>query len=169
MDKRYGELEIENISLEVFDNPAPEKDYNIHIEDDICPGKDMLRYFEFCDYKYRYDDTILTICAYHKCNCGSDYYDKLFRNPWFTPWGWATWANRWEDIKSQWNFNNGWDIQINNIIRKERFEIRPYLSRSQNIGEQNGTHVSPDVFWKDHYNEFWTNSIEHVNHNFIEL
>jgi hypothetical protein len=74
-------------------------DYNIHIEDDICPGKDMLKYFEFCDYRYRFDSTILTICAYHKAKCDEDHYDKVFRNPWFTPWGWATWKDRWDEIK----------------------------------------------------------------------
>ena len=31
-EKRYGEQEIDKIELEVFDNPAPERDYNIHIE-----------------------------------------------------------------------------------------------------------------------------------------
>jgi hypothetical protein len=145
-------------------------DYNIHIEDDICPSTDMLKYFEFCDYRYRYDLTVLTICAYHKGKCGEDCYDKVFRNPWFTPWGWATWKDRWEDIKKHWNFNNAWDIQINNVIRKDRFEIRPHLARSQNIGEQGGTHVSPEVFQRDHYNEFWANSVDCKSvESFIEI
>ena len=148
-------------------------DYNIHIEDDICPGKDMLGYFNFCDYRYRYDSSVFTICAYHKARCKEEheeyYYDKVFRNPWFTPWGWATWKDRWEEIKKQWNFNNGWDIQINNVIRKDRFEIRPYLARCQNIGELGGTHVSSDIFRRDHYNEFWINSINYETENFVEM
>jgi len=143
-------------------------DFNIHVEDDICPGKDMLKYFEFCDYRYRYDHKILTICAYHRSNCEEHYYDKVFRNPWFTPWGWATWKDRWEEIKRQWNFNNAWDIQINNVIRGDRFEIRPHLARSQNIGEMAGEHVTPDVFRRDHYNEFWVDSVNYETENFIE-
>ena len=145
-----------------------QSDYNIHIEDDICPGKDMLKYFEFCDYRYRFDPTVLTICAYHKGSCDEYHYDKIFRNPWFTPWGWATWRDRWDEIKKQWNFNNAWDVHLNNVIRKDRFEIRPYLARSQNIGEHSGTHVSPDVFLRDHYNEFWVNSVNNETENFIE-
>lgn len=144
-------------------------EYNIHIEDDICPGRDMLKYFEFCDYRYKYDSSVLTICAYHKEKCDSSYYNKIFRNPWFTPWGWATWKDRWEEIRSQWNFNNAWDIHLHNVIRKNRFEIRPYLARSQNIGEIGGTHVSPAVFWRDHYNDFWVNSVDFETNNFIEV
>jgi len=145
-------------------------EYNIHIEDDICPGKDMLKYFEFCDYRYKYDTSILTICSYHKEKCDEFYYDKIFRNPWFTPWGWATWKDRWDEIKKQWNFSNAWDIHLNNVIRKNRFEIRPYLSRSQNIGEQSGTHVSPDGFWRDQYNDFWVNSLDCKSvDNFMEI
>jgi hypothetical protein len=144
-------------------------DYNIHIEDDVCPGRDMLNYFEFCDYRYRYDPTVLTVCAYHKSNCEEDYYDKIFRNPWFTPWGWATWKDRWEEIKAQWNFNNAWDIHLNTAIRKDRCEIRPYLSRAQNIGEYNGAHVTPECFRRDHYNEFWVDSVKCEIENFIEV
>jgi len=146
-------------------------DYNIHIEDDICPGKDMLKYFEFCDYRYKYDLSVLTVCAYHKANCDKYYYDKLFRNPWFTPWGWATWKNRWDDIKKKWSFGGGWDVHLNNVIRGNRFEIRPHLARSQNIGEKGGAHVSPEAFWRDHYNEFWVDSTINCNcvENFIEL
>jgi hypothetical protein len=157
----------------VINSGFQKSDYNIHIEDDICPGRDMLKYFEFCDYRYRYDATVLTVCAYHKARCEEEhegyYYDKIFRNPWFTPWGWATWKDRWEEIKKQWNFNNAWDIQINNVIRKDRFEIRPHLARAQNIGELAGTHVSPDVFRRDHYNEFWVNSVDCETENFIEI
>lgn len=153
-------------------------DYNIHIEDDICPGRDMLKYFEFCDYRYRYDAKVLTVCAYHKERNKAEseeyYYDKVFRNPWFTPWGWATWKDRWEEIKKQWNFQNAWDIHLHTVVRKDRFEIRPYLARSQNIGEQMGTHVgvhiSTDIFRRDHYNDFWVNSTDcKIIDNFIEI
>jgi len=152
-----------------INNGFKRSDYNIHIEDDICPGKDMLKYFEFCDYRYRYDPTVLTVCAYHKGHCDEDHYDRIFRNPWFTPWGWATWKDRWEEIERQWDFNNAWDIHFNNVIRKDRFEIRPYLARAQNIGELAGAHVSADVFWKDHYNEFWVDSVNYKTDNFVEM
>jgi hypothetical protein len=147
-------------------------DYNIHIEDDICPGKDMLKYFEFCDYRYRYDLTVFTICAYHKARNEKEhqeyYCDKVFRNPWFTPWGWATWKDRWDEIKKQWNYS-AWDIHVHSNIRKDRFEIRPYLARTQNIGEFNGAHATPEIFRRDHYNEFWVNSVDCKTENFIEL
>lgn len=145
-------------------------DYNIHIEDDICPGKDMLQYFEFCDYRYTYDISVLTICAYHKQTCDGYYYDKVFRNPWFTPWGWATWKDRWDEIKPKWGFRVPWDIHLKDSIRKDRFEIRPYLARTQNIGEHQGTHASPEVFIREHYNEFWVDSVgEGIVDNFIEI
>jgi hypothetical protein len=145
-------------------------DYNIHIEDDICPGRDMLKYFEFCDYRYKYDKSVLTVCSYHKQTCDEYYYDKVFRNPWFTPWGWATWEDRWEEIKGQWGFKVPWDIHLKDGIRKDRFEIRPYLARTQNIGEHQGAHVSPEIFQRNHYNEFWVDSTDNVLvEDFLEI
>ena len=144
-------------------------DYNIHIEDDILPGRDMLKYFEFCDFKYRYKEEIMTVCAYHKGKYEENYKDKIFKNKWFTPWGWATWKDRWEELKKKWDYKISWDVHLNNVVRQNRYEIRPFIARTQNIGQYHGEHVSSEMYLKEHFNQFWINSINSENiNNFIE-
>lgn len=143
--------------------------YNIHFEDDTIPGKDCLRYFEWAGEKYKDNKEVFTISGYVNSNNNTEHFSKksndiygVRRRQWFTPWGWATWADRFAQMRAHWDCsgrNGSWDVTINNI-RKDRYEIFPEISRIQNIGAEMGTHV-PDAQWhkKHHFNEYWIESV----------
>lgn len=151
--------------------------FNIHVEDDVLLGKDALYYFNWCNNHYHQDDNIFTVSSYERSKKEDESKLNLAkRHNWFIPWGWATWSNRWHggygkellDRISNPRYKS-WDCHTNDI-RRDRFEIRPIIARSQNIGAENGVHV-PSAAWhqKNQYNDYWIESIgEYVAH-FEEL
>ena len=155
-------------------------DYHIHFEDDTIPGKDCLNYFEWASDKYINDQYIFTVCGYVNSNNITEHYypkntdvGKVSRRNWFTPWGWATWKDRFDDMRNIWDFqgvNGSWDATINHIARNNRNEIFPTVSRIQNIGGELGTHVpSNDWHKENHYNEYWIESIKKYKESFNEV
>ena len=154
-------------------------DYHIHLEDDTIPGKDCLKYFEWANGKYKEDKNIFTVSGYvnsdNKMEC---YYEKnsnvnnVSRRCWFTPWGWATWKDRFDEMESVWDFqgkNGSWDVTINET-RKGRWELIPTVARTKNIGAEMGTHV-PNAEWhkSHHLNEWWIESIQEYTEEFTEV
>lgn len=134
-------------------------DFVIHIEDDTVPGIDSLKYFEWIYNVYKDDKEVFTATAYNNIKqIDPQNYFTIYKRHWFTPWMWATWKDRFEEMKKRWHFTI-WDVNINKIIRKNRYEIRPNLPRSQNIGEYMGTHVNPNFWMRSHYNHIWVNNI----------
>lgn len=126
-------------------------DYVIHLEDDVVLAEDALEYFEWARGEYRNDMTAFTVAAFHRVMqhqpISTVDHHRTMKVPWFTPWGWATWRDRWEFINGFWpdEITTNWDVWTNKWLRAGRFEIAPYLSRSQNIGEV-GTNV-PSPEW----------------------
>ena len=71
----------------------------------------------------------------------------------FTPWGWGTWKDRFDEMA---HVYTGWDGQMNfemvhivqgvnyeafgQGLRKNRHEVFPVLSRANNIGMEDGIH-----------------------------
>lgn len=143
-------------------------DYNIHFEDDTIPSRDCLRFFEWANSKYRHDSSVFTVCGYVNSNNRTEHYrpmsidpENICRRKWFTPWGWATWRDRFVEMKKAWDFSGkygSWDCTINSI-RMDRYEIFPAIARVQNIGAENATHV-PSAEWHKthHFNEYWMES-----------
>lgn len=118
-------------------------DYVIHVEDDILLSQDALKYFEWCRKTYINAEDIFSVTAFHRFNreqffntkcqcCGvpTSYYE-IERRRSYSPWGWATWKNRWEEFQNDWN---GHDAELELKFRGNRFEVFPTLSRCQNIG-----------------------------------
>jgi hypothetical protein len=132
----------------------------------------MLRYFEFCNEKYKDDSEIFTISAYTKNNnVAEEDYNKIWKYQWFTPWGWGTWKDRWNELINDWDFEHkygGWDWNINRRVRKNRYEIKPLLSRTQNIGAELGTYCTPSYHAAEQFNKLWINSTDKTFTNFIE-
>ena len=89
-----------------------------------------------------------------------DQWHTIKRRQWFTPWLWGTWDDRWKELERKWvqidSIDRAWAEHINTSVRGDRFEVYPCLSRSQNIGAENGIHV-PSVEWhrKHQFNEEW--------------
>lgn len=154
--------------------------FHIHLEDDTIPGKDCLKYFEWANQKYNNDKSVFSISGYvnsnnpmeNCCNSITDDIELTGRRKHFTPWGWATWIDRWKELKSDWDFgytHNGWDVNMAKRLRKDRCEIYPEVSRIQNIGGKNGVHVH-DENWhlNNHFNEYWINTLNKYTEKFYE-
>jgi hypothetical protein len=152
-------------------------DYVILFEDDIVPSKDCLNYFEFCRHKFKDIKEILNITGY--CNrlhikdfdihIKEDEYYKLRRLDWFTCWGWATWLDRWQELKKHWftdKRDGNWTGKINNkfILEDKMYQIMPYLSRVQNIGFENGVHKMEKIWYE--YGQKTNYWIEDIGYDF---
>lgn len=136
----------------------------IALEDDTLPGRDFLRFMDWGLDAYERDETVFNICGYQKTPTTEiGYRSEVIREQWFTPWGWATWKDRWDGIRDTWPADDkqiSWDCVIHWFTRRDRYEIRPLLARVQNIGAEGGAHV-PSAEWHaaHHLNRHWVDSI----------
>jgi hypothetical protein len=164
-DTRYGCNK--NIYTCLNDNFL-RSEYHIHLEDDTIPGKDFLLYCELCDSLFKEDDNIFSVSGYVNSNnivmdkqfypINTEYYSYGKRN-WFTPWGWATWRNRWNYIKEVFiqslSSKVSWDHYIHRILQN-RVEVFPLVSRIQNVGAEQGTYCpGPEWHYNNQYNHYW--------------
>lgn len=120
--------------------------YHLHLEDDTVPTRDALLWFSWARDKYRNDPNVFTVSGYQHTSNGRP--DRCGTRRWFTPWGWATWGDRWHGMRDRWTERDGpsWDVIVNYGIRGTRWEAFPAVSRIQNIGAEKGTHVF-DAEW----------------------
>jgi hypothetical protein len=136
----------------------------IALEDDTVPGRDFL---QFCDWglsKYQNDKAVFSVCGYQRGLLEeTGYRNAVIREQWFTPWGWATWKDRWDSMRDSWPADDkqiSWDTVIDKLTRRDRYEVRPLLARIQNIGAEGGAHV-PGAAWhaEHHLNRHWIESV----------
>jgi len=132
-------------------------EYVIFVEDDILLAPDALLFFEHCREEYRHDKQVFTVSAYRRAIAPPEHYHRIIRQPWFTPWGWATWRDRFDDMSRRWDSvaRVSWDCTVN-TIRDKRLELVPLFSRSQNIGALGGTYCpGPEWHRQNQFNEYW--------------
>lgn len=162
-----------------WDTGFKTSDFHIHLEDDTVPAKDFLIYCQYLDNTYKNNQNIFSISGY--VNCNNSNMDKLFVEPsklydvysyrnWFTPWGWATWSDRWPIIKSAFeqsiNDHTSWDCFVHSKLQ-DKLEIFPLVSRIQNIGANQGTYCpGPEWHRINQYNEYWIESIKQYTSKF---
>lgn len=137
----------------------------VALEDDTVPGRDFLRFIRWGLDAYENDKSVFSVCGYqmtepHELHRTSE----VIRENWFTPWGWATWRDRWDTIRTGWPEKDeeiSWDTVIHRIKLGHRCEVRPIVARIQNIGGELGTHV-PSVHWHElhHLNRHWIESTD---------
>lgn len=150
------------------------------LEDDVILARDALLFMEYARRTYAHDDSVFTVTGYANnckkegCTIASVFHNALGRRRHYTPWFWGTWRNRWIEImEAGWS---GWDVEMNfaldakrNIrnsdidrgLRRDRYEIFPVLSRSNNIGFENGFHshsFTPEQMKAMHYIHCWAQS-----------
>lgn len=125
-------------------------DYVIHIEDDILVAPDALKYFEWAR-RFEHDTRVLTVTSWkhdvgwQPTNPNDPKKETGFVGwmPRFFAWGWATWRSRWKEIEEHWttkgDYELSWDLRIMEILNG-RGCLCPYAGRSNNIGEELGTH-----------------------------
>lgn len=120
-------------------------DFHLHFEDDTVPCRDALRWFAWARDRYRDDPAVMNVSGYQRISNGRLGECGLRR--WFTPWGWATWRDRWIGMARGWaGAEPSWDVIVNHALRAGRYEAFPTVSRIQNIGAERGTHV-PSAEW----------------------
>jgi len=121
-------------------------EFHVHFEDDTVPTRDCLRWFAWARDAYRDDPAVMNVSGYQRASNGCVSEAGLRR--WFTPWGWATWRDRWRGISAGWSRQPqiSWDAVVNHALRAGRYEAFPTVSRIQNIGAERGTHV-PSAEW----------------------
>ena len=146
--------------------------FHIHLEDDIIPGKDFLLYCQYHEIMSN-DQDIFSICGYNKdhlCNNRNSPSLSTTRQ-WFNPWGWATWVDRWNNIivksfEKSFTSHISWDVILHNMIR-DKLEIYPLISRTQNIGAEHGTYC-PGSEWhkQNQYNEYWIETDKQYQESF---
>ncbi|MCF7952004.1 MAG: hypothetical protein K9L57_10250 [Spirochaetaceae bacterium] len=136
----------------------------IKLEDDTPIAGDALRYFLWGLKKYRRDESVFSICGYNRSESrvAAGLHSSVFRLNWFTPWGWATWKREWESILDGWPQGaHGWDAHIHKKAKGNRVEIRPYLSRVQNIGAREGYNCNnPEFHRKKQFTPEWAGNYE---------
>ena len=136
----------------------------IALEDDTVPGRDFLRYCDWALKAYEKDPTVFSVCGYQRTPAAEvGYRNAVVREQWFTPWGWATWRDRWDTVRDSWPADDrqiSWDTVIDKLTRKDRYEVRPLLARIQNIGAEGGAHV-PGAAWhrEHHLNRHWIETV----------
>lgn len=153
--------------------------YHIHLEDDTIPGKDTLLYFEWARHRFEHDLDIFNVSGYVNVNNKTEHYREktedvslVSKRQWFTPWGWATWKNRWSSLQpvfaSSLNTTYSWDVTVHRFCAQKK-EVFPRVSRIQNVGAELGTFV-PNASWHSNhqYNEFWIESLSQYCTNFTE-
>jgi hypothetical protein len=130
--------------------------YILHLEDDTVPTKDCLQFFMYAFHKYEADDTVLSIGGYNKTeDLDDDLIYSTFSEAFFSAWGCGFWKHKLDKIYQAWttsNTNNGmsWDSYLSEYFfeRQNHLQLRPQISRIQNIGAEKGTWVA-DPMW--HY------------------
>ena len=168
---------------QAIDNGFTLNDYHIHLEDDTIPGRDFLIYCEWANQKYANNEEIFSVSGYvNSDNKIEQYvekntlYNSINQRRWFTPWGWATWRNRWLAVRDHLIpvLNNpyvSWDFVLHHLLTNSNtMEIYPMVSRIQNIGAENGS-FCPGADWhkNNQHNNYWIESTKNYQHNFIGI
>lgn len=138
--------------------------FHIHIEDDIVPSRDCLRYFEWASSYFQNSKEIGVITSYQRNRSIipeniHEVKNLVSKHMWFTPWGWATWRDRWLNqigprlyslITNRSIPYSSWDKHLHDILKiNNLFQVFPLVSRTQNIGALNGAHCPGAEFHKE--------------------
>jgi len=130
--------------------------YILHLEDDTVPTLDCFQFFMYAFEKYSEDPRTISIGGYNKTEDMED--EKIygtFSEPFFSAWGCGFWSHKLDIIYNNWTpskINGGvsWDSHLSDILfeKQKYLQVRPTISRIQNIGAEKGTWVM-DSMW--HY------------------
>ncbi|RHU26113.1 glycosyltransferase [Parabacteroides sp. TM07-1AC] len=83
----------------VLDDVLSTNDSFIFLEDDIVVSNDFLQYLNDGLAYYREQKNIFAICGFKApFDLPSDYKEDVFFYPCNSPWGFATWKDRWESV-----------------------------------------------------------------------
>ena len=168
----YKNLEHYGCSLATlfnFERAFEISDTVIALEDDILLAQDALPFFEQTLERYEKAEEVLCLSGfnYHKKYEAAHYF-SLFRQQHYTSWGCGYWRDKFNSLIKQ-DFikheqNETWDTEINRrlFLNGKYWQVRPCLSRVQNIGAF-GNHIDREdnaelqFFLKVHHTPIWSN------------
>jgi hypothetical protein len=140
----------------------------IMVEEDVLLAPDALRYFEWALGRYEADPRVFSVTAYHRSETAPDAvrWHDVRRRRWFHPWGYALWRDRWEALRGHVNGRESLDttatrLLLSGTLGTFREEVYPELSRSQNIGRESTSELSPPPEWFDahHRVKHWAGDV----------
>lgn len=155
-------------TYQAITNAISKHDAVIHLEDDTVPTKDSLEFYVHMLHKYQDDPDTISISGYNKTisNSSENYY-ATFKEKFFCCWGCAFWTKKIDIILNNWtnqlNFMNpqSWDSYLQENLFKDRYyQVRPHISRIQNIGAERGTYVQNPIWhYYNHRSPFTSDNI----------
>ncbi len=149
-----------------------ENDATIHLEDDTVLSKDAISFFIECLEKYHNDTEIISISGYNKTNnLDNISLSTTIKQKHFTCWGCAFWKHKFKIFEENWtthcnreNNSSSWDTYLDESIFQNEsmnfYQIKPEVSRIQNIGAIDGTWVpSEDFHTANHRSPFTSDNL----------
>lgn len=148
----------------VFTDPGVE--FVVAGEEDVQVSSDVLNYMRWAATEFQDSPDVLAVCAHNQHGQGWDEpgpaaddnadQDTVRLLPYFNPWCFGTWRDRWEKIlEPEWDYtcSSGdaatsgydWNVQLRIIPRHGMLCVVPDASRSQNIGALEGWASSPEI------------------------
>jgi len=134
----------------------------IHLEDDITIARDFIPWMEAGLDKYENNKKVFSIAASSnnkKIRTNPNDARRVNVKPFFSCWGWGTWERIWNEMRNDWfgiswkrnagdpkprgaeflrvinkTDKGSWAWPMNNYWRKDRYEVKPLISRIYNIG-----------------------------------
>jgi len=149
----------------VFADPAVK--FLVFGEEDVMVSGDVLSYMRWAAARFAGDAGVLAVLAHSAGGQGWDRQepaddadasqDTARLLPYFNPWCWGTWRDRWEQILEpewDWDCTSGgvmdsgydWNIHSRVLPRHKMTCVVPDASRSQNIGQFEGWASRPEHF-----------------------
>ena len=141
----------------VLEDPAVE--FVVFGEEDVIVSDDVLEYMMWARRELAADGRVLLACGHSVGAAGWDRHEPADDGdadqeavrllPYFNPWVWGTWRDRWETtLEPGWDWDcskgphpdqMGYDWGIHHTVRREDYLCAvPDASRSQTIGENGG-------------------------------
>lgn len=149
----------------------------IILEDDVVPSYDFFSYMNDMLFRFKDDESIFTIGSFNRRKEVLEHeISQIIKDAGFTCHGWGTWRRVFNEVKDNWfgihwngkegkqgdacpkgaeflNYVNlhptgSWAWPMKLYHRKDRYQILPKVSRSQNIGREGGT-FTPNPQWFD--------------------
>lgn len=164
-DPRLG---VDLNKLFILPKAFEHSEYAIFLEDDTPPARDALRFFEACDSMFRGDESVISISGYNRYLEEEEHRRVLAEEPYlldrggqFTPWGWATWKDRYENIVGMdgQKYKDATGDQANglfdhNMCRWMRehgncWTIYPVMPRTNHSAWENAEHTPNESFWRE--------------------
>jgi len=140
----------------------------LHLEDDTVLAYDAIDFYVYSLCKYENSNSVISISGYNKTEeLDSNNYFSVFDEQFFCCWGCAFWKSKKDIILDNWtkqlDFMNpqSWDSHLQeNLFKNKYSQVRPMISRVQNIGAKNGTYVQDPIWhYYNHRSPFTSNNL----------